>query len=105
MQSSQDLRKKPLAYDSDHKLHYERLCRKEVVQSLADQAKCRCRYVTNRSSFLKIAPLKLEEISLDPYIVVYRNVMSDTEINRIKTLSQPKVQFNAFAFTRINTSS
>lgn len=65
-----------------------------MIQSPAAEANLRCRYTTNNVPFLRIAPLKLEEISLDPYIVVYRKVLSDKEINKIKELSQPKVIYS-----------
>ncbi|KAH8267877.1 hypothetical protein KR026_009916, partial [Drosophila bipectinata] len=43
-----------------------------------------CRYNTTTTPFLKLAPLKLEEVSLDPYIVLYHNVISDEEIDEMK---------------------
>jgi prolyl 4-hydroxylase len=46
--------------------------------------------VTNTSPFLKIAPLKLEEFSLSPYIVVYHDVIYEKEIEVLKTLSKQK---------------
>ncbi|KAH8334808.1 hypothetical protein KR074_010744, partial [Drosophila pseudoananassae] len=45
-----------------------------------------CRYNTTTSPFLKLAPLKLEEVNLDPYIVLYHNVISDEEIDEMKGL-------------------
>ncbi|KAH8286890.1 hypothetical protein KR018_006932 [Drosophila ironensis] len=45
-----------------------------------------CRYNTTTTPFLKLAPLKMEEISRDPYIVVYHNVISDKEIEEMKGL-------------------
>lgn len=43
-----------------------------------------CRYNSTTTPFLKLAPLKLEEINLDPYIVMYHNVISDSEIEEMK---------------------
>lgn len=81
----------PEANDDYHRLLYEAVCRGEAKASPRQMAPFRCRYVTNKSPFLKIAPLKLEEISLDPYIVLYHDVMYDVEIDAIKSLSKPKV--------------
>ncbi|XP_030373148.1 prolyl 4-hydroxylase subunit alpha-1-like [Scaptodrosophila lebanonensis] len=39
-----------------------------------------CRYNFTTSPFLRLAPLKMEMISLDPYIVIYRDVLSEQEI-------------------------
>lgn len=54
-------------------------------------APLRCRYVTNKSAFLKIAPLKLEEANLKPYIVVYHDIIYDTEMEVIKNMAKPRV--------------
>lgn len=53
-------------------------------------AELKCRYITENSPFLKIAPLKLEEASLKPYIVVYHDVY-DKEIEFIKQTAKPRV--------------
>ncbi|XP_001867743.2 prolyl 4-hydroxylase subunit alpha-1 [Culex quinquefasciatus] len=79
-----------LVYDSTERVLYEQLCRGEAHRAEADLAKLRCRYVTNSSPFLKIAPLKLEEAHLEPYIVIYHEVMSDAEIEVIKRLAKPR---------------
>lgn len=70
---------------------YEALCRGDADVSPKILAPLRCRYVTNNSPFLKIAPFKLEEVSLDPYIVVFHDVIYDVEIEMIKNHSKPKV--------------
>lgn len=54
-------------------------------------AELKCRYITENSPFLKIAPLKLEEASLKPYIVVYHDVMYDKEIEFIEQTAKPRV--------------
>lgn len=76
--------------DTPERQLYESLCRNEVAPDLQLQAQLHCRYVTNTSPFLKIAPLKLEEAFLDPYIVIYHEVMSDNEIELIKQLAKPR---------------
>lgn len=70
---------------------YEAICRGDISPSPKQLASLRCRYVTNKLAFLKIAPFKLEEISLDPYIILYHDVMYDKEIDVIKNISQPQV--------------
>lgn len=67
------------------------LCRNEIRLTPVELAKLRCRYVTNNSAFLKIAPLKLEEAYLKPYIVIYHDVMYDDEIDLIKKMAKPRV--------------
>lgn len=70
---------------------YEAVCRGDITPTPKQLAPLRCRYLTNNLPFLKIAPFKLEEVALEPYIVVYHDVMSDKEIEIVKELSQPKV--------------
>ncbi len=72
-------------------LLYKKLCRNEIHLPPAVLSKLKCKYMTNRSPFLKIAPLKLEEACLKPYIVIYHNVLSDAEIDVIKNVAKPRV--------------
>ncbi|XP_055616103.1 prolyl 4-hydroxylase subunit alpha-1-like [Toxorhynchites rutilus septentrionalis] len=80
----------PSVYDSSERKLYEQLCRGEVNRTAADMSVLKCRYVTNKSPFLKIAPLKLEEANLRPYIVIYHDVMADAEIELVKRLAKPR---------------
>jgi len=43
-----------------------------------------CLYNSTTNPFLKLAPLKMEEVSRDPYIVMYHEVLSDKEIEEMK---------------------
>lgn len=43
--------------------------------------KLHCRYNTSTTPFTRIAPLKMEELGLDPYMVVFHDVIYDTEID------------------------
>lgn len=79
---------KKIAFDEGQ---YSKLCRYEVKPSPAQLAPLRCRYVTNDIAFLKYGPLQMEEYNLDPYIVVYHNVMFDSEIEYLKAASRPIV--------------
>lgn len=78
------------AYTSHERQMYEKLCRGEIGPDADVLAQLKCRYVANRP-FLKIAPLKLEEANLSPYIVVYHDVMYDNEIELIKQMAKPRV--------------
>ncbi|XP_030370404.1 prolyl 4-hydroxylase subunit alpha-1-like [Scaptodrosophila lebanonensis] len=42
-----------------------------------------CRYNTTTTPFLRIAPLKMEELSSDPYIVMFHDVVYQSEIVQI----------------------
>lgn len=69
---------------------YRSVCRGDVTQSPKHLARFRCKYLS-KSAFSKIAPFKVEEMSLDPYIAVYHDVIYDKEIETIKNISTPKV--------------
>lgn len=89
-------------YDSPERKTYEMLCRGDIKLSLKKQAQLKCRYVTNKSAFLKIAPLKLEEAYLDPYIVIYHEVISDREIETVKNMAKPRVSIFSFELVIFN---
>lgn len=67
------------------------LCREGTLRTPAEQAPLRCRYVTKNSAFLKIAPLKVEEACLKPYLVIFHEVIYDSEIRVIKEIAKPLV--------------
>lgn len=48
-----------------------------------------CSYNTINSAFLRIAPLKLEQLSIDPHIVLYHDVIYKQEIADILHLAKP----------------
>ncbi|XP_068154176.1 prolyl 4-hydroxylase subunit alpha-2-like [Drosophila tropicalis] len=48
-----------------------------------------CRYNTTTTPFLRLAPFRMEELSLDPYIVAFHNVLSDEEIAQLDRLIAP----------------
>lgn len=78
------------------KQQYSSLCRNELQPMPSKLAPLRCRYVTNDVPFLRIGPLKLEEHSLDPYIVSYLDVIYDSEIEYLKEISKPNVSVQRF---------
>lgn len=87
-------------YNVHERRTYEQLCRNEIGPDPKVLAQLKCRYVTNKSAFLKIAPFKLEEASLEPRIVVYHDVIYDKEIELVKQMAKPRVSKN-----RINIHS
>ncbi|XP_026833458.1 prolyl 4-hydroxylase subunit alpha-1 isoform X2 [Drosophila erecta] len=60
-----------------------------------------CRYKSTANTFLRLAPLKFEEISLDPFIAVYHEVLYDSEIHALKGKSGNMV--NGYARQRNGT--
>lgn len=71
---------------------YEAGCRGELKLPENVTKSLQCRYTHNNIDFLRIAPLKLEEVHKpQPYIVIYHQVVSNNEIELIKELGKPLV--------------
>ncbi|KAK3598748.1 hypothetical protein CHS0354_028800 [Potamilus streckersoni] len=77
--------------NSEEFVIYERLCRGEKTQEYMYQHKLVCRYRDNKNPLLILQPVKEEEVYLDPWLVIYHDVISDREINIIKQLAVPKL--------------
>ncbi|KAH8281023.1 hypothetical protein KR054_006997, partial [Drosophila jambulina] len=67
---------------------YSRLCQSSHVPILS---RLHCRYNSTTSPFLILAPLKMEEISLDPYIVVYHDIFSVKKTENIIRFGEPRM--------------
>ncbi|XP_016976434.1 prolyl 4-hydroxylase subunit alpha-2 [Drosophila rhopaloa] len=70
---------------------FDGLCR-SVSRRQTNESKItrlHCRYNTTTSPFLKLAPFRMEELSLDPYIVLYHNVLNDDDMERLVRMSEP----------------
>ncbi|KAL5019143.1 hypothetical protein ScPMuIL_004865 [Solemya velum] len=70
---------------------YEALCRGEDTQPVKDQHRLKCYYLTNNNPLLILQPIKVEEAHLDPWIVLFHDVMNDIEMATIKNLATPKL--------------
>ncbi|XP_021694375.1 prolyl 4-hydroxylase subunit alpha-1 isoform X1 [Aedes aegypti] len=68
---------------------FKKLCRGEIQRNVSETSHLKCRYVSNLSAFSKIGPFKLEEMHLKPKIVIFHDVLSDTEIELLKRLAKP----------------
>lgn len=66
------------------------MCRGELKPKPSEIRELKCRYVTNNVPFLRIGPLKMEEVFKDPMIVVYHDAMYDSEIEFIKRMARPR---------------
>lgn len=66
---------------------FANVCRGETAQSPQELSKLFCRYVST-SAFTKIAPFKVEEANLDPYIAVFVDIISDSETKTIVSISK-----------------
>lgn len=70
---------------------YSQVCRGAVEKSSKEKAALKCRYVSN-SPFAKLAPFKVEEMNHDPYLVLFIDVLSDPEIEYLKSSSKSRIE-------------
>lgn len=68
---------------------YGQVCRGDVKKSDQEQTKLRCRFISN-NSFTKLARFKVEEVNLEPYIVLIIDALSDQEMQFLKHSSKVK---------------
>ncbi|EDW67578.2 uncharacterized protein Dvir_GJ23004 [Drosophila virilis] len=61
--------------------------KEHCAASLQRPSHLHCRYNNWTTPFLRIAPLKMEELSIDPFVVLYHNVIYDSEIEWFLTQS------------------
>merc|ERR1719400_2808384 len=69
---------------------YEQLCRGEETLTDLDRSKMTCRYFYGVHPFMKIAPVKEEEVFLEPRLVLYHDVITDNELDVVKKLATPR---------------
>ncbi|XP_030554029.1 prolyl 4-hydroxylase subunit alpha-2-like [Drosophila novamexicana] len=75
-------------YDGILEEHIRMATLKEhCASSLQRPSHLHCRYNNWTTPFLRIAPLKMEELSMDPFVVLYHNVIYDSEIEWFLTQS------------------
>lgn len=51
----------------------------------------KCKYLSENHPFLKLAPVKLEELYLEPDVYLFHDVISDREIEHFSTISKTRV--------------
>jgi prolyl 4-hydroxylase len=59
------------------------VCRGKLRRNVMEMSRLRCRYASS-SPFTLLAPFRMEEVNLDPYIVTYLNVLSHNEIQSLR---------------------
>lgn len=68
------------------------MCRGEVTTPIEITSRLICYYENNnKNPFLLIAPFKVEEAYKQPRILIFHDVIADSEIATIKKLAQPRV--------------
>ncbi|XP_035209546.1 prolyl 4-hydroxylase subunit alpha-1-like, partial [Stegodyphus dumicola] len=71
---------------------YEQLCRSESVSNFAESKDLKCEYFSNGHPYYFLQPVKKEEVFKAPKIILLHNVVSEREMEIIKSLAQPKLK-------------
>jgi len=74
---------------SEFTLNYEYLCR-EKQDHVFEDPRLKCRYI-NYNPYIYIAPVKEEQLHIDPDIWLFHDVISNSEIETMKKLAIPKL--------------
>ncbi|XP_030295628.1 prolyl 4-hydroxylase subunit alpha-3 isoform X1 [Sparus aurata] len=78
---------------------YETLCQTRGSQQPAhfENPKLFCDFFTNDDPGLLLLPVRREVLSLQPYVVLYHDFITDTEVEDIKGLAQPGLRRSVVA--------
>lgn len=81
--------KQPVGYTKAREFKIvSKVCSGELTQTDEEISKLHCRYVS-KTAFSSIAPFKVQEASLNPYIAIYYDIMSEDDMQAFKSLSKP----------------
>ncbi|XP_041673581.1 prolyl 4-hydroxylase subunit alpha-1 [Drosophila eugracilis] len=69
---------------------YERVCRGELHPT--PRGELRCRYSQGHHPYRFLVPLKLEEHSLDPYVVTFHDMLSPQKISQLREMAVPRMR-------------
>jgi prolyl 4-hydroxylase len=73
----------------EEQIIYSRACRQKLIKTPEEQKNLKCRYVSN-SAFSKIGPFKMIEADHHSELVVFLDVLSDSEIETLKEISRAR---------------
>uniref|UniRef100_A0A1I8BZ65 procollagen-proline 4-dioxygenase n=1 Tax=Meloidogyne hapla TaxID=6305 RepID=A0A1I8BZ65_MELHA len=71
---------------------YENLCRGQFVDLPPKNASKLFCYLKIDKPFLKLAPIKVEIVRYEPLAVLFRNVITDSEIETVKYIATPRLR-------------
>lgn len=77
-------------FESTERSVYEALCRNEVPVSVKETSKLYC-YLKRDRPFLILAPFKVQILRFNPLAVLFKDVISDEEVEKIQGLARPKL--------------
>lgn len=75
---------------ADHKemILFSQVCRGNITITQKQIVQLKCRYLSN-TPYTRLVKSKIEEFYLDPYIIVFHDVISDNEVEVMKKVGKP----------------
>ena len=70
---------------------YSQVCRGSLTKSPSEISQLHCRYVST-NPFTKLARFKAEEVNIEPYILVFHDVLSNNEVDILTSAAKSKTQ-------------
>ena len=64
--------------------NFEQLCKGAVLRTPEMETVLRCRLLHHQDVFTRLGPFRLEEMSLQPYIVIIKGLMEEEELAHFK---------------------
>ncbi|CAL1286271.1 unnamed protein product [Larinioides sclopetarius] len=71
--------------------NYMALCRGERLVSIAQESQLMCRLDNKGHPYLLLRPLRIEERSLDPYVVMYHDLLTEPQTELLKQIAEPRL--------------
>lgn len=76
---------------------YEAVCREEITRNAAETRDLHCKFESYKVPFLKLAPFKVEVINFEPKILLFHDVLYDSETKLLKEKSLPTIRRSTHA--------
>lgn len=80
----------PYEYSQHEFQRYIKVCRGELQKTPKEQAELKCYLNFNSSPFLKIGGVKVEQVNLHPPVVIFHDVLFESEIEMMINASKGK---------------
>ncbi|XP_008483013.2 prolyl 4-hydroxylase subunit alpha-1-like [Diaphorina citri] len=69
---------------------YQQLCQGQGARSIKLLSTLKCYYLRHtRSLYLLIAPAKVEQLNVDPEILLFHDILTDNQMEMLKNASMP----------------
>ena len=91
---------KKFSVEAQWRYNFDKMCRGEleVDQKMASTVYC---YYKADKPFLRIAPFKVEILRFAPLVVLFKDVISDAEIEVVQKLATPRVSVKVVTFYKL----